>query len=105
MAILLPALAVVFGAFCVWLIVRNVNRRERWAKWTLAVALAVLLAYPFSVGPAFCVLAASGEPEWMQSAIEVFYWPVAAGCPAWLYDTVEDYINWWFEFGEQFRQA
>jgi hypothetical protein len=30
--ILLPALAVAFAAFCVWLVVRIVNRRELWAK-------------------------------------------------------------------------
>jgi len=35
---LLPTLAVV-AAFCVWLTVRIVNRRERWAKWTLAFAI------------------------------------------------------------------
>jgi hypothetical protein len=39
MTIALPALAVAFAAFCVWLAVRIVNRRERWAKWTLAVVL------------------------------------------------------------------
>jgi uncharacterized membrane protein len=39
MSIVLPALAVAFGAFSVWLAVRIVNRRERWAKW-LAVVLA-----------------------------------------------------------------
>jgi|SRR5579863_6201950 len=35
MIIILPVLAVVFSAFCVWLTVRIVNRRERRAKWTL----------------------------------------------------------------------
>jgi hypothetical protein len=36
MTILLPTLAAIFAAFCVWLGVRIFNRRERWAKWTLA---------------------------------------------------------------------
>ena len=36
---LLLCLAVAFAAFCVWLTVRIVNRRERWAKWTAAATL------------------------------------------------------------------
>jgi hypothetical protein len=39
MTIVLPALAAAFGAFCVWLTVQIVNRRERWAIWTLAGTL------------------------------------------------------------------
>jgi len=39
MSIVLPALAVAFAAFCIWLALRIVNRRERWAKWTLAVVV------------------------------------------------------------------
>jgi hypothetical protein len=48
MNVLFPALAVAFSAFCVWLAVRIVNRRERWAKWTgvgLIVVLTPLCAY------------------------------------------------------------
>ena len=41
MALALSIFGVAFAAFCVWLTVRIVNRRERWAKWTLAVALIV----------------------------------------------------------------
>jgi hypothetical protein len=37
MTILLPALAVACAAFCVWLAVRIMNRRERWAKRTLTL--------------------------------------------------------------------
>jgi hypothetical protein len=41
-----PAAAVAFSAFCMWLAVRIVNRRERWAIWTLAglLGFAALLA-------------------------------------------------------------
>jgi hypothetical protein len=52
MTIILPALAVAFAAFCVWLAVRVYNRRERWAKWTLAAVLGVPLLYVTSFGPA-----------------------------------------------------
>jgi hypothetical protein len=52
MTILLPALAVAFAAFCVWLGVRIVNRRERWAKWTLAAVIGLPVLYVASFGPA-----------------------------------------------------
>jgi type II secretion system protein G len=45
MSIVLPALAVAFAAFCVWLSVRICNRRERWAKWTLGAALVGMLIF------------------------------------------------------------
>ena len=46
-------LPVAFAAFCVWLTVRIVNRRERWAKWMLAVMfVTALFGYPLSLGPA-----------------------------------------------------
>ena len=45
MMVLLPVLAVALVAFCVWLTVRIVNRRERWAKWTLAAVVGVHHTY------------------------------------------------------------
>jgi hypothetical protein len=51
-SIILPALSVAFAAFCIWLTVRVVNWRERWAKWTLAVAVGPPLLYVASFGPA-----------------------------------------------------
>ena len=62
MAILLPALPIAFGAFCVWLIVRIVNRRERWAKWTLAGVVGVPVLYVASFGPA-CWFASRDQIE------------------------------------------
>ena len=38
----LPIFGAVFAAFCVWLTVRIVNRRERWTKW-LAGAVVLLM--------------------------------------------------------------
>jgi len=52
MTILLPALAIAFAAFCVWLAMRIVNRRERWAKRTLAVTVGLAVLYVASFGPA-----------------------------------------------------
>jgi hypothetical protein len=62
MSIILPALAVAFAAVCVWLGVRIVNRRERWAKWT-AVGLALLVAYPLSLAPA-CGIVSRCKPNY-----------------------------------------
>jgi hypothetical protein len=52
MAIALAAFGFALAAFCVWLAVRIVNRRERWAKWTAVGLTVALLAYPLSAGPA-----------------------------------------------------
>ncbi|MBS0262563.1 MAG: hypothetical protein JSS02_11480 [Planctomycetes bacterium] len=45
MNLVFPVLMVGLGACVIWLLVRFVNRRERWAAW-LAVALLVGLSYP-----------------------------------------------------------
>lgn len=52
MEILLPPLLVACGAFCVWLAVRIINRREHWAKWTLAAVVSLPVLYIASFGPA-----------------------------------------------------
>jgi len=51
MATALTVSGAAFAAFCVWLSVRFVNRRERWVKWT-AAGVVVALLYPLSFGPA-----------------------------------------------------
>jgi glucan phosphoethanolaminetransferase (alkaline phosphatase superfamily) len=101
MAIALATIGVAFAAFCVWLTVRIVNRRERWAKWTLAAVLCVaLVAYPLSTGPM----------EWMHEndsftdqEVEVltrFYSPLAwltANGPHQINDAFAWYLNWCVE--------
>jgi hypothetical protein len=42
----------IFAAICLWLAVRLINRRERWAKWTLVALLGVPALYLASFGPA-----------------------------------------------------
>jgi len=44
-------MAVAFAAFCVWLAVRIVNRRERWAKWTLGMTVGLPVLYVASFEP------------------------------------------------------
>jgi hypothetical protein len=51
MTILLAVPAIACASFCVWLTVRILNRRERWAKWT-AVVLGLPVLYVPSFGPA-----------------------------------------------------
>jgi drug/metabolite transporter superfamily protein YnfA len=50
MAVALSIFGVAFAAFCVWLTVRIINRRERWAKWTV-VALTAFAAIALLVQP------------------------------------------------------
>ncbi len=80
MSYVLLVLCVAFAAGCVWLTVRIVNRRERWAKRT-AVALACLpILYALSFGPA-CWIAAT---PWVPGRADVpsigmrFYYPIGA---------------------------
>jgi hypothetical protein len=56
----LPIFAATFAAVSVWLTVRIVNRRERWAKWTLAVIAGLPVLYVASFGPA-CRLIEEGH--------------------------------------------
>ncbi|MGE5193316.1 MAG: hypothetical protein ACM3U2_12545 [Deltaproteobacteria bacterium] len=49
----LTVVGVTLAAFCVWLTVRIINRRERWAKWTLAATIiGTPTLYVLSFGPA-----------------------------------------------------
>jgi hypothetical protein len=52
MSVLFSTLAISIAAFCIWLTVRFVNRRERWAKRTAVATFVVLVVYPLSIGPA-----------------------------------------------------
>jgi ABC-type Fe3+ transport system permease subunit len=72
MTFLLPALAVAFAAFCVWLTVRIVNRWERWAKWTLVVM--VLVAPPASYVGAYLALV-QPVPTVPDRTTELYCWP------------------------------
>ena len=72
---LLLILAASYAAVLIWLMVRIINRKERWAKRTLAVSLALPVLYVASFGPA-CWITASVAikqpvPEWM-----VIYYPL-----------------------------
>jgi hypothetical protein len=67
MALALPIFGVAFAAFCVWLVVRIVNRKERWAKWTLATVVSTAI-----YGGGYSALLDS-NPQWDKT--ETVYLP------------------------------
>jgi len=75
MTIFLSALAVAYTAFCVWLMVRFVNRRERRAKWTLAVLVQLPVLYVSSFGPARVFDDPIQHPRGFNILLAV-YWPL-----------------------------
>jgi hypothetical protein len=95
MSIVMPGLAVSFAAFCVWLAVRIFNRRERWAKWTLAVLVILPVLYVGSFGPAVWT---AGRDYTAIPSVERAYcpilWIIAHG-PA----PIQRGLSWWGEFG------
>ena len=86
MAVALAIFGVAFAAFCVWLAVRIINRRERWAKWTFAASVVGLpVLYIASFGPA-CRIAAGPYADKSNRSISTLtlsqsrlcsaYWPI-----------------------------
>src|SRR5258708_7942468 len=76
MTIILPALGVAFAAFCVWLAVRIVNRRERWAKWTAVMLLVLPTLYVLSIGPVSWLATRKFLPDLALHAAGILYGPV-----------------------------
>src|SRR5579859_1453635 len=77
MTILVPALAIAFAALCVWLGVRIVNRRERWAKCTVAaVVVLALVVYPLSIGPMVWLFQHGWIPGWVVDQVLWIYAPL-----------------------------
>jgi hypothetical protein len=76
MALALAIIGVAFAAFCVWLGVRIINRRERWAKWTLAAVICLPLLYALSFGPACWI---TSRTKIGYKTIPVAYRPILWG--------------------------
>ena len=97
MTILLATLGVAFAAFAVWLAVRIINRREKWAKWT-AVAYVVLVGYPLSFGPVAWILA-NAVPPAVVGIVLVFYMPlmIVAEATGPTKELLQWYVHQWAE--------
>jgi len=67
---------VLVAAFAIWLTVRIIARRERWAKRTAVAATLALVVYALSWGPALYVYQSNGRPAWMDIPIQI-YTPLA----------------------------
>lgn len=68
-------MGVAFTVFFVWLVVRLMNRRERWAK-RLAVALVAMpLGYLVSFGPVAPIESRGGWSQSEETVFEAVYFP------------------------------
>ena len=100
MALALSIFGVAFAAFCVWLTVRIVNRKERWAKRMLAAVVALPLLYVLSFGPTCWIYSrAAGEDdaeEWVTTdfihAPLLWVWRFHDGI-------ISDAIDWYANVG------
>ena len=90
MAILFAILGVAFAALCVWLGVRTINRRERWAKRTLAAVFGLPMLYAASFGPACWISSRTGIGS---RAVSVVYQPILRLC---MRDTYFAAAFWWY---------
>lgn len=95
MTVALPTLAVAFAAFCVWLMVRIVNRRERLAKWMLAAVVGLPVFYVASFGPACWITCRNGPTN--GSLVRIIYcpifWSMNSSSPACWRRAIDEYAN------------
>ena len=94
MTLILIILVVAFPALCVWLIVRIVNRRERWAKRTLAAVVGVPVLYVASFGPACWI---TSWTDIGARVIPIAYFPITCGLSS--PSPAERAIRWFSNLG------
>jgi len=90
--IVFTALGIVLAAFAVWLTVRIVNRREKWAKWTAAALVLLLVIYPLSYGPAVLLSRRGQMPTPVEDFCAWIYSPLTAIAPI-----APEPMKGWFE--------
>jgi hypothetical protein len=90
MTTILPALAVAFTAFCVWLTVRIVNRRERWAKWTAVAVVGMPALYIATFGPA---------SWWLSTPVKLDFVGIKSQRPPSIYAPI-GIVSRWFGPGQ-----
>ena len=91
----LAIFGVTLAAFCAWLMVRIANRRERWAKWTLASVVGLPALYVLSFGPT-CWAYSRHRDTWKTT--EFIYAPLLW---LWVYHDgiFPDAIEWYANLG------
>jgi len=77
MAILLGTTGVAFAAFCVWLVVRTINRRQKSAGIIVAAVLLALPLYPLSAPPMERLARGLGIHAALDPVARPFYAPLA----------------------------
>ena len=95
MAIALAIFGAAYAGCFVWLTIRVINRRERWAKWTLLAVVGLPVLYVASFGPA-CWLA---DRDLIPTTVAVqAYHPLAFAlahsCSDWIGNAMTDYGRW-----------
>lgn len=91
-------LAVTVVAFSLWLAVRILIRREKWAKRTGVILLVLLLGYPLSLGPACWN---SSRLRWGNQFVSWIYRPLIPE-PVWYakkQPRLLRVVNWYSELG------
>jgi hypothetical protein len=100
---LLLLLAVSYAASLIWLTVRIINRKERWAKRTLAVVVLLPGLYVTSFGPACWWLSGPIEEGPVFDYVEARCAPRIYQPLAWLARhgprSVRVAVNWWATIG------
>jgi hypothetical protein len=76
MAVLVLSLGITYAAVCVWLAVRIVKRRERWAKLSLAAVVSLPVLYVLSIGPVAWLNTRHRMPESVSRAIKHAHDPI-----------------------------
>ena len=112
MALAMLIFGVAFAAFCVWLTVRIVNQRERWAKRTLSVAVGLPLLYVASFGPACWWLSAPTDID-LGNALDTVSAPTAYGPIGTIASLASEHgwsrifnlINWYATIGSKGRNV
>ena len=74
MTMLISLRGVALAAFAIWLTVRIVNRRERWAKRTAAALVLLFFVYPLSIGPALRLNHLCGEWQFVYAIYDPLLW-------------------------------
>jgi O-acetyl-ADP-ribose deacetylase (regulator of RNase III) len=92
---------VTFASICIWLTVRIINRRERWAKWTLAMVIGVPVIYVASFGPA-CWLTSQvyiGRKAVTPHRILIAYLPIIRTIEKDPGGRFKHWLLWWMTVG------